>query len=206
MQTEKGQSIEDASMRVIEAEVGPHGYGEQQWQVVRRIIHTTADFDFAGANAVVFSRNAVGSGTGALRSGCAVVTDVSAVYGGMNKQNPERHGNEVICRISDPAVAEYATEHGTTRAEAAMRMSADDIDGGVVAVGNAPTALLEVVRMIREGAAKPALVVGIPVGFISAPESKEELASADVEYITNKGRKGGSAVAAAVINALYKMI
>ena len=206
MQTEKGQAIEDASMRVIEAEVGPHGYDERQWQVVRRVIHTTADFDFAGANAVVFSENAVEAGLEALRSGRAVVTDVSAVYGGMNKRNPELHGNQVVCRISDPQAARYASERGTTRSQAAMRMSAREIDGGVVAVGNAPTALLEVLRMHEEGLARPALVVGIPVGFISAPESKEELASADLEHITNSGRKGGSAVAAAIVNALYKMI
>ena len=204
MQTEKGQSIEDASMRMIEDEVGPHPYGELQWPIVRRIIHTTADFDFAGANAVLFSDGAVEAGAEALRSGATVVADVSGVYGGMNKQNPERYGNKIVCRISDPAVAARAAELGLTRSEAAMRMSAEDIDGGVVAVGNAPTALLEVIRMHKEGLATPALVVGIPVGFISAPESKEELASTDMRYITNRGRKGGSAVAAAVINALYK--
>lgn len=204
MQTEKGQSIEDASMEMIEKEVGPHGYDELQWPVVRRVIHTTADFDFAGANAVSFSDGAVRAGAEALRSGCAIVTDVSAVYGGMNKQNPRRCGNRVVCRISDADVAARASEQGLTRSEAAMRMSARDIDGGVVAVGNAPTALLEVVRMHRERVARPALVIGIPVGFISAPESKEELASADVPHITNRGRKGGSAVAAAIVNALYK--
>ena len=193
-------------MRVIEAEIGEHGYGPREWEVVRRVIHTTADFDFAGANAVYFAEGAVDAGTGALRSGRAVVTDVSAVYGGMNKRNPGRFGNEVVCRISDPRVAEYATEHGLTRAEASMRMSASQVDGGVVAVGNAPTALLEVMRMHKEGLARPALVVGLPVGFISAAESKAELASSGMTCITNSGRKGGSAVAAAVINALYKMI
>lgn len=193
-------------MQMIEEEVGPHGYDAEQWPVVRRIIHTTADFDFAGANAVSFSDGAVRAGVEALRSGCAVVADVSAVYGGMNKQNPERHGNRIVCRISDPEAARRAAELGLTRSEAAMRMSARDMDGGVVAVGNAPTALLEVVRMHREGIARPALVVGLPVGFISAPESKEELASSGMTHITNSGRKGGSAVAAAVVNALYKMI
>lgn len=208
MQTRKGQSIEDASMRMIDEEVGAHGFGEAEWPVVRRVIHTTADFDFAGGNAMMlFSKNAVGAGIAALRGGCSIVTDVSGVYAGMNKQNPKNHGNRVVCRISDGDVAARARREDTTRSAVSMRMSAGDIDGGVVAVGNAPTALLEVVEMIREGAVRPALVVGIPVGFISAAESKETLvaAPAGTEYISNRGRKGGSAVAAAVINALYKL-
>lgn len=206
MQTEKGQSIEDASMRMIDGEIGRHGFDELQWPIVRRVIHTTADFDFAGKNTILFSKNAIRRGVEALRGGCSIVTDVSGVAAGMNKQNPRNYGNEIVCRISDADMMEMARREGTTRSQACMRASAGQIDGGIVAVGNAPTALLEVMQMAREGIVRPALVVGIPVGFIKAAESKMELASSDMEYISNVGRKGGSAVAAAIINALYKMI
>ncbi len=205
MQTEKGQSIEDASMKMIEDEVGPHDFDALQWPIVRRVIHTTADFDFAGKNAMLFSQNAVKSGIDALRSGCDIVTDVSGVAAGMNKQNPADYKNDIICRISDADIMKKAKLEGRTRSQVCMRMSAAQIDGGIVAVGNAPTALLEVLQMAGEGVVRPALIIGIPVGFIRAAESKKELASSNMEYISNIGRKGGSAVAAAIINALYKM-
>ena len=200
-------SIEDASMAVIEKEIGEHPYSGAEWPVVRRIIHSTADFDFAGASGVRFSPGAVESGLRALRGGAAIVADVSGVAGLISRQGPARHGNAVVNRIPEPAVAERAARDGTTRAQAAMRESAADIDGGIVAVGNAPTALLEVLAMADEGAAAPALVVGLPVGFISAAESKEALsARADIEFITNRGRKGGSPAAAAAVNALFRML
>ena len=200
-------SIEDASMAVIEKEIGEHPYSGAEWPVVRRIIHSTADFDFAGASGVRFSPGAVESGLRALRGGAAIVADVSGVAGLISRQGPARHGNAVVNRIPEPAVAERAARDGTTRAQAAMRESAADIDGGIVAVGNAPTALLEVLAMADEGAAAPALVVGLPVGFISAAESKEALsARSDLEFITNRGRKGGSPAAAAAVNALFRML
>ena len=200
-------SIEDASMAVIEKEIGEHPYSGAEWPVVRRIIHSTADFDFAGASGVRFSPGAVESGLRALRGGAAIVADVSGVAGLISRQGPARHGNAVVNRIPERAVAERAARDGTTRAQAAMRESAADIDGGIVAVGNAPTALLEVLAMADEGAATPALVVGLPVGFISAAESKEALsARSDLEFITNRGRKGGSPAAAAAVNALFRML
>ncbi len=205
MQTRRGQSIEDASMQVIEDEMGPHDFDELEWPVVRRVIHTTADFDFAGKNTMLFSKNAIQDGINALKDGCSIVVDVNGVIGGMNKQNPKNYENELVCRISDADVMERAEREGRTRSQVCMRMSAGQIEGGIVAVGNAPTALLEVLEMIREGTARPALVIGIPVGFINAAESKEQLVSSGAEYISNRGRKGGSAVAAAVINALYRL-
>lgn len=207
MQTERGQSIEDASMRVIEEEAGDHGYGVREWQVVRRIIHSTADFDFAGRNRVAFSPGAIDAGLGALRGGRGIVADVNGVLGGLNKRNPADYGNRLVCRISDPGIRKTAEGQGTTRARAAMRASAGDMEGGIAVVGNAPTALQEVVRMAREGEARPALVVGLPVGFICAAESKEELAGLrGTPFITNSGRKGGSPSASAVVNALYVML
>ena len=207
MQTEKGQSIEDASMEMIEREIGNHDYNEKEWPIVRRIIHSTADFDFAGKNKIIFSKNSVELGINALKNGCSIVVDVNGVIGGLNKQNPKDFGNKVICNISSPGVMELAKKQSKTRSQVSMRIASSDIDGGIVVIGNAPTALLELIGMVKEGTVKPALIIGIPVGFISAPESKEELSKiTQVPFITNIGRKGGSSSASAIVNALYKLV
>lgn len=207
MQTEKGQSIEDASMQMIEEEIGNHNYNEMEWPIVRRIIHSTADFDFASKNRIIFQNNAIKSGMNALRNGCSIVVDVNGVIGGLNKQNPKDFGNNIVCNISDPKMMELARKEGKTRSQVSMRAAKSEIDGGVVAIGNAPTALLEVIQMVKEGIVKPALIVGIPVGFICAAESKEELSKLEqIPFITNLGRKGGSSAASAIINALFKLI
>jgi len=207
MQTEKGQSIEDASMEMIEREIGNHDYNKKEWPIVRRIIHSTADFDFAGKNKIIFSKNSVELGINALKNGCSIVVDVNGVIGGLNKQNPKDFGNKVICNISSPEVMELAKKQNKTRSQMSMRIASSDIDGGIVVIGNAPTALLELIEMVKEGTVKPALIIGIPVGFISAPESKEELSKiTQVPFITNIGRKGGSSSASAIVNALYKLL
>ena len=206
MQTRKGQSIEDESMQIIENEIGPHSYNEQEWPIVRRVIHSTADFDFARDNKIIFHKDAIKNGLKALKNGSSVVVDVNGIIGLLNKQNPKDFGNNVICNISEPSIMEAAKEAGKTRAQMSMRIAKEDMNGGIVVVGNAPTALLEVMEMIREGITKPGLVIGIPVGFISAVESKEELAKMDIPFITNQGRKGGSSSAAAIVNALYKLL
>ena len=206
MQTRKGQSIEDESMQIIENEIGPHSYNEQEWPIVRRIIHSTADFDFARDNKIIFHKDAIKNGLKALKNGSSIVVDVNGIIGLLNKQNPKDFGNNVICNISEPSIMEAAKEAGKTRAQMSMRIAKEDMNGGIVVVGNAPTALLEVIEMVREGITKPALVIGIPVGFVSAVESKEELAKMDIPFITNQGRKGGSPCAAAIVNALYKLL
>ena len=206
MQTRKGQEIEDESMQIIESEIGSHSYNEMEWPIVRRIIHSTADFDFAGENKLLFHKDAISNGINALRNGCSIVADVNGVIGLMNKQNPRDFGNDLICNISDPVLMESAKKAGKTRAQMSMRMAEKEINGGIVVVGNAPTALLEVMEMFREGLVKPALVVGIPVGFVSAVESKDGLSKMDMPFITNIGRKGGSPCASAIINALYKLL
>ena len=206
MQTRKGQSIEDESMRIIENEIGSHSYNEQEWPIVRRVIHSTADFDFARDNKIIFQKDAIKNGLDALKDGCSIVVDVNGIIGLLNKQNPKDFGNDVICNISEPSLMEAAKKEGKTRAQMSMRIAKEEINGGIVVVGNAPTALLEVMEMIREGYTKPALVVGIPVGFVSAVESKEELAKMNIPFITNQGRKGGSSSAAAIVNALYKLL
>jgi len=206
MQTRKGQSIEDESMQIIEDEIGSHPYNEQEWPIVRRIIHSTADFDFARDNKIIFQKTAVQSGLDALKDGCSIIVDVNGIIGLMNKQNPKDFGNNIICNISEPSLIEAAKKENKTRAQMSMRVAKEEMNGGIVVIGNAPTALLEVMEMIKEGITKPALIIGIPVGFVSAVESKEELAKMDIPFITNQGRKGGSPCASAIVNALYKLL
>jgi len=207
MQTKKGQSIEDASMQMIEDEIGTHHYNEKEWPIVRRVIHSTADFDFAGKNKIIFHKDAIESAMNALRNGCSIIVDVNGVIGGLNKQNPKDFGNNIVCNISNPEIMELAKKEGKTRSQVSMRAAISDIDGGVVAIGNAPTALLEIIQMVKEGIVKPALIIGIPVGFICAAESKEELSKLEkAPFITNIGRKGGSSSASAIINAIFKLI
>jgi len=128
------------------------------------------------------------------------------VIGGLNKQNPKDFGNNIICNISDPGLAEKAKQENKTRAQMSMRVASFEMNGGIVVIGYAPTALLEVIKMIQEKVTKPALVIGIPVGFVSAVESKEELQKNDTPFITNIGRKGGSSCAASIVNALFKLL
>ena len=206
MQTEKGQSIEDQSMQIIESEIGSHKYNEQEWPIVRRIIHATADFDFARDNKIIFHKDAIKTGINALKNGCNIIVDVNGVIGGFNKQNLKDFGNNVICNISNPLIVDEAKKFNKTRAQTSMRMAASEMSEGIVVIGNAPTALLEVIQMIQEGVTTPALVIGIPVGFVSSPESKEAIQALDVPYITNKGRKGGSPCASSIVNALYKLL
>ena len=206
MQTEKGKSIEDQSMEIIEMEIGSHKYDKLEWPIVRRVIHATADFDFANENKIIFHKDAIKSGIDDLRNGCNLIVDVNGVIGGLNKQNLKEFGNNTICNISNPIIIEEAKKYNKTRAQTSMRMAASEMNGGIVVIGNAPTALLEVIQMIQEGVTTPALIIGIPVGFVSSPESKEALLELDIPFITNKGRKGGSPCASAIVNALFKLL
>ncbi|HWY36454.1 MAG TPA: precorrin-8X methylmutase [Nitrosopumilaceae archaeon] len=206
MITQKGQSIEDKSMEIIENEIGSHPYSIDEWPIVRRVIHSTADFDFARQNMIIFHKNSISNGINALKNGCNIIVDVNGVIGGLNKENLKEYGNKAICNISEPKIVEEAKKLNKTRAQTSMRMAASEMNGGVIAIGNAPTALVEVIQMIRENVTRPALVIGIPVGFVCAVESKEELQTVDIPYITNKGRKGGSPCASAIVNALFKLL
>jgi precorrin-8X/cobalt-precorrin-8 methylmutase len=200
--TERAFDIEKKSFEIIDSEIGQHNYNEMQWAIVRRVIHATADFDFAGKGKILFHERALDSVFDAIRNRCTIVTDVDMVLAAINKKSLSDLGLKTACYISDGKVAEEARRLGRTRSETAMRHAAKEMDGGIVAIGNAPTALYEVINMVKEGAARPALVVGIPVGFVSAPESKEELAKTDVPFITNIGRKGGSPAASSIMNAI----
>lgn len=205
--TERAFDIEKRSFEIIDAEVGSHNYDAMQWPIVRRAIHATADFDFAGKGRLIFHKRAIQSAFSAIKNKCTIVTDVDMVAAAVNKKSLADIGLRTVCYILDAKVAEEAKKLGKTRSEMAMRHAASEMDGGIVVIGNAPTALYEVIKMIKEGAASPALVVGIPVGFVSALESKEELAKLDIPFITNIGRKGGSPAASSIVNAillLYK--
>lgn len=201
--SEKAFDIEKRSFEIIESEVRNHHYNENEWVIVRRVIHATADFDFACKGKILFHRKAIESAFNALRQRCTIVTDVDMVLAAISKKSITDLGLKTVCYISDTMVAEEARRLSKTRSEIAMRRAAKDMDGGIIAIGNAPTALYEVVNMVREGITKPALVVGIPVGFVSAAESKEELAKMnDLPFITNVGRKGGSSAVSSIINAI----
>ncbi|MBM4275097.1 MAG: precorrin-8X methylmutase [Deltaproteobacteria bacterium] len=193
------REIEAESFRRIEAQAGAHGLAPEVWAVVRRMIHTTADFDYLNIARVHYK--AVAAGGASLRAGRTVVTDTRMLLAGIRKRL-ERLGVDGLCFIDEPMVAQEAHTRGITRAAAAMERAAPLLAGGIAAIGNAPTALFRLLELIKEGAAPPALIVGLPVGLVGAAEAKEALLHQDIPYITAAGPKGGSAVAAAVINAL----
>jgi len=201
--SEKAFDIEKRSFEIIESEVDNRQYNENEWAIVRRVIHATADFDFASKGRLLFHRKAIESAFNAFKKNRTIITDVDMVLAAISKKSLNDLQLRAVCYISDATVAEKARMQGKTRSETAMRYACKEMDGGIVAIGNAPTALYEVINMITEGITRPALVVATPVGFVSAAESKEDLAKIDqVPFITNIGRKGGSAVVSSIINAL----
>lgn len=197
--------IERTSMSIIESELQDRGIALPQeiQAVVKRVIHTTADFDYA--HNLRFTPQAVTRGGQALQQGVPIVTDTNMAMAGISKPSLARLGIQVHCFMADPMVADRARRDGTTRAVASMRHAAEIMPGALLAVGNAPTALLTIADLIEQGF-RPALVVGVPVGFVNVVESKERLMqvceSAGVPAIAAMGRKGGSNVAAAICNAL----
>jgi precorrin-8X/cobalt-precorrin-8 methylmutase len=200
--SEKAFDIEKKSFDIINAEIGSHNYNELEWAIVRRVIHATADFDFAGRARIMFRNNAIESAFYAIKNKCNIITDVDMVLSAVNKKLVTKLGLKTICYISNERLSDVARKFNKTRSEMAMRHAVNEMNGGIVAIGNAPTALYETIRMIREGVSKPALIIGIPVGFVSASESKNELTKIDIPFITNIGRKGGSPAASSIINAI----
>ena len=192
--------IEARSMELIGRELGGRTFPADQLPVVKRVIHTTADFEYA--DNLVFSPGAVEKGIAAMKSGCTIVTDTQMAFSGVNKKVLERFGGRAVCFMSDPDVANQAKARGETRATVSMERAAA-LDGPLVlAIGNAPTALVRACQLMDEGKLRPALVIGVPVGFVNVVESKELLLTLDVPHIVARGRKGGSNVAAAICNAL----
>ena len=199
----KPDEIERTSFQIIDQEAGAHNYTAQQWSIVRRMIHTTADFEFK--EMVRFHPDAVSAGVQAIRDGKKIVTDTNMARVGIRTKEIERFGGQVLCHMSESSIHQKAAEAGTTRAKAAVDVAAAEVSGGIYVVGNAPTALLRLLELIDQDRVHPALVVGLPVGFVNAAESKALLLERDFPFITNVGRKGGSNVAAAVVNALIIM-
>jgi precorrin-8X/cobalt-precorrin-8 methylmutase len=202
--TAAGRAIEHDSFAIIDAEVGPHGYSAEQWPLVRRMIHANADFDFNGLTA--FHPAAIGAGLAAVRKGATpIVADVEMICVGLSRPRLAHFGMTTHHYISDPDVIEQARAEETTRAVQAMRKAQREgrLDGAIVGIGNAPTALIEVVRLIREEGVRPALIVGMPVGFVAAAESKALLMTIDdIPWVAIHGRKGGSTLVVAAIHAL----
>lgn len=194
--------IEKRSMQIIEEECAAKGIelDPVTAPIVRRVIHTTADFDYA--ENLVFSNGAYEAGLEALKGGARIFTDTKMAFSGINKGALEKLGCEAACFISDPEVAASAKENGTTRAVASMDKAAGYGDGTIFAIGNAPTALIHLYELISDGKLRPALIVGVPVGFVNVVESKELILQTDVPAIVARGRKGGSNVAASIVNAL----
>jgi len=204
--TRLGQQIEHESFAVVDQEAGAHNYTAGEWPVVRRMIHATADFEFNGLTQ--FHANAIASGVNAILQGKALVADVEMICVGVSKPRLAHFGVTLHQFISDEDVIRDAKAADSTRAVFAMRKAHAQglLDGAIIGIGNAPTALLEIIRLIREENAKPALIIGMPVGFVSAAESKALLAELhDVPWIITQGRKGGSTLVVAAIHAILAL-
>ncbi len=196
----KPDEIERSSFQIIDQEAGTHHFSERQWSIVRRMIHTTADFEFK--EMVRFHPQAISAGIEAIRNGKMIITDTNMARVGIRKKESEQFGGRVNCYMNDPLIHEKAKADGSTRAKAAVDAAISEMKDGIYVVGNAPTALLRLIELVSEKKALPALIIGLPVGFVNAAESKAALMEMDYPYISNVGRKGGSNVAASVVNAL----
>ena len=200
----KPMDIEKRSFAIITELLGDTQLDPENELVIKRVIHTTADFDYV--ENLVFSPHAVGKGIAALREGCDIVTDTQMAKAGINKTILGRLGGEVHCFMSDPDVAAEAKERGVTRAIVSMERAAQFSKPCVFAIGNAPTALISLHELMEAGKLDPALIIGVPVGFVNVVESKELFLDSPVPHIIARGRKGGSNVAAAICNAMLYQI
>ena len=200
----KPADIEKRSFAIITEELGGRTFPDGVAEVVKRVIHTSADFDYA--DNLCFSPDAVEQAKAALEAGATIVTDTNMALAGISKGTLAKLGGKAVCLMADEAVAREAKERGVTRATVSMEHAAK-LDGPLIfAIGNAPTALIRLHELIGAGAVSPALVIGVPVGFVNVVESKELFLSGETPYIIARGRKGGSNVAAAIVNALLYQI
>ena len=200
----KPMDIEKRSFEIISEILGDRQLDAENELVIKRVIHTTADFDYA--DNLAFTPGAVTKGIAALRAGCHIVTDTSMAMSGINKTVLGKLGGQVHCFIADPDVAQEARERGVTRSTVSMERAAQLEQPCIFAIGNAPTALIALHELMAAEKVKPALIIGVPVGFVNVVESKELILADDVPSIVARGRKGGSNVAAAICNALLYQI
>lgn len=200
----KPADIEKRSFAIITEELGGRTFPDGIAEVVKRVIHTSADFDYA--DNLCFSPDAVEKAKAALEAGATIVTDTNMALAGISKPTLAKLGGKAVCLMADEDVAREAKARGVTRATVSMEHAAR-LDGPLIfTIGNAPTALIRLHELIGEGAVSPALVIGVPVGFVNVVESKELFLGGDTPYIIARGRKGGSNVAAAIVNALLYQI
>ncbi|OLR62661.1 precorrin-8X methylmutase [Anaerostipes sp. 992a] len=196
----KPSEIEKKSMEMITEELGERKFPEYEEPVVKRCIHTSADFDYA--NNLIFSEDAARQAIQAIRDGASIITDTRMAASGINKKRLAQFGGQVYCFMDHEDVAQEAKERGCTRAVICMERGAK-MEGPVIfAIGNAPTALIHLYELIQDGKVDPVLVIGVPVGFVNVIESKELFLESEIPHIIAKGRKGGSTIAAAICNAL----
>ena len=194
-------AIEHRSMAIIAPHLTPYHLGPVETKLYSRIIHAAGDVEYAPL--IHISETAIASAQAALRAGADVYTDVEMVRTGINKRKLASFGGEAFCQVAAPEIAAAAKQQGITRSMAAMRAFGHRLDGQIVAIGNAPTALFEVLRLAREEHVRPACIIGIPVGFVGAADSKEALRqTGSIPSMTVEGTKGGSPIAAAALNAL----
>ena len=198
----KPMDIEKRSFAIITEELG-YELPEDKAPIIKRCIHTSADFDYA--QNLMFSDDVVEKALKALKNGACIVTDTQMAKAGINKKALQKFGGEVYCFMSDEEVAEIARKNGTTRATASMDKAAALQKPLIFAIGNAPTALVRLYELIEDGKLQPELIIGVPVGFVNVVQSKELIMQADVPYIVARGRKGGSNIAACICNALLYM-
>jgi precorrin-8X/cobalt-precorrin-8 methylmutase len=192
--------IEKKSFEIIEKELGDTKLDPVQEPIIKRVIHTTADFDYV--ENLCFSKGAVTTMQDAIRSGACIVTDTQMAKAGINKKELAKYGGEVFCFMGDEDVAAAAKKNGSTRAAASMEKAAAMGQKFIFVVGNAPTALIQLYELMQKGRVSPWGIIGVPVGFVNVTEAKELILGVEVPYIVAKGRKGGSNVAAAICNAL----
>lgn len=198
----KPMEIEEKSFEIIKEGMSNFNFSESELKIVKRTIHTTGDFDYQ--NIVVFKNEADKAGIEAIKSGGLIVTDTKMAYSGINKAALSKANFRIECFIDNEEVKNIAKEKGITRSMAAIEMAArEGVD--IFVIGNAPTALFRIGELIKEGKLNPKLIIGVPVGFVGAAESKEYIREFDVPSITTRGTKGGSNVAAAIVNALLYM-
>ena len=196
--------IEKRSFEIITRELGDRILDEDKAPLIKRVIHTSADFEYA--DTLCFSDDVIAKALKAIRSGASIVTDTQMGRAGINKRSLAKYGGQVYCFMSDEDVAAEAKKNGTTRAVASIDKAAAMDQPLIFAIGNAPTALIRIYELVKEGKLSPALVIGVPVGFVNVVQSKELIMETEVPYIVARGRKGGSNVAAAICNALLYMI
>ncbi len=196
--------IEKKSFEMIGEELGNRVFDEEKLPIIKRVIHTTADFEYA--DTLCFSKNVVSQALEAIKNGACIVTDTQMAKSGINKKSLAKYGGEVYCFMADQDVAAKAWENGTTRAVASMEKAAELGRDLIFAIGNAPTALVHLYELINEGKIKPKMIIGVPVGFVNVIQSKELIMETDIPYIVARGRKGGSNVAASICNALLYMM